>query len=335
MDNTVKKNMFSGIQPSGDFTIGNYLGAIKNWVKLQDEFNCYFCIVNLHALTVPQDAAVLRNKTMECFAMLIAAGLKPDKVTIFIQSHVAAHSELAWLLNCYSYMGELSRMTQYKDKSSKQGENIRVALFDYPVLMAADILLYQTHYVPVGDDQRQHIELCRDIAARFNNQYSETFVIPEGFYPKTGARIMSLAEPLNKMSKSDANENAYISLKDNPDVISKKFKRAVTDSEAAIRYDEKQKPGISNLLQIYASAADISIEKAEQECRNLSYADFKLRVADSVIECLRPIQTEFNCLIKDKKMLEQIMKKGAEKAQAASAKTLLKVQKKVGLVLKH
>lgn len=334
MNNTEKKVMFSGIQPSGDFTIGNYFGAIKNWVKLQYEFNCYFCIVDLHALTVPQEPAVLRGKTMECYAMLLAAGLTPDNTTLFVQSHVPAHSELAWLLNCGTYMGELSRMTQYKDKSVKQGENIRVALFDYPVLMAADILLYQAHYVPVGDDQRQHIELCRDVASRFNNMYSDTFTIPEGYYPKIGARIMSLSEPTNKMSKSDSNENGYISLKDKPEVIMRKFKRAVTDSDASVIYDEDKKPGISNLLQIYASATDSTIQKAEQECRALSYADLKIRVAEAVIESLKPIQSEFEYLMKDKKLLEEYMQKGAQRAEATAVKTLNKVQKKVGLILR-
>lgn len=334
MNNSEKKRMLSGIQPSGDFTIGNYFGAIKNWVKVQYEFECYFCIVDLHALTVPQVPSVLRNKTLECYAMLIAAGLNPADTTLFIQSHVPAHSELAWLLNCNTYMGELSRMTQYKDKSAKQGENIRAALFDYPVLMAADILLYQPHYVPVGDDQRQHIELCRDIAIRFNNAYSDTFIIPEGYYPKIGARVMSLSEPTGKMSKSDSNENGYISLKDTPEAIMRKFKRAVTDSDASIRYDEKEKPGISNLLQIYASSSEISLDKALDDCKNLSYADFKVRVADAVIESLRPIQAEFERLMKDKKMLEEYMLIGSQKAETMAVKTLKKVQKKMGLVLK-
>jgi tryptophanyl-tRNA synthetase len=333
MYGTDKKIMFSGIQPSGDFTIGNYFGAIKNWVKFQSEFNCYFCIVDLHALTVPQEPAVLRNKTMECYAMLIAAGVDPVNTTLFVQSHVPAHSELAWLLNCGTYMGELSRMTQYKEKAAKQGENIRVALFDYPVLMAADILLYQTNYVPVGDDQRQHIELCRDIAIRFNNTYSDTFTIPEGYYPETGARIMSLSEPMNKMSKSDANENGYISLKDKPDDIMRKFKRAVTDSDACVRYDEKQKPGISNLLQIYAAASDMSIQKAGQECGGMSYADFKISTAEAVIESLKPIQAEYEKLIKDKKTLEEYMKNGSNRAETAALKTLKKAQKKMGLIL--
>jgi tryptophanyl-tRNA synthetase len=334
MSNTEKKRMLSGIQPSGDFTIGNYFGAIKNWVEARYEFNCYFCIVDLHALTVPQVPSVLRTKTMECYAMLIAAGLNPEHTTLFIQSHVSAHSELAWLLNCNTYMGELSRMTQYKDKSAKQGENIRAALFDYPVLMAADILLYQPHYVPVGDDQRQHIELCRDVANRFNNAYSDTFIIPEGYYPQVGARIMSLSEPTGKMSKSDSNENGYISLKDNPDVIMRKFKRAVTDSDASVRYDEKEKPGISNLLQIYASSADVPLHKAVEDCAALSYADFKVRVAEAVIESLRPIQDEFERLMKDKKTLEEYMSAGANKAEFMAKKTLKKVQKKMGLVLK-
>jgi tryptophanyl-tRNA synthetase len=334
MSNTEKKRMLSGIQPSGDFTIGNYFGAIKNWVEAQYEFDCYFCIVDLHALTVPQVPSVLRAKTMECYAMLIAAGLNPEHTTLFIQSHVSAHSELAWLLNCNTYMGELSRMTQYKDKSAKQGENIRAALFDYPVLMAADILLYQPHYVPVGDDQRQHIELCRDVAIRFNNAYSDTFIIPEGYYPKVGARIMSLSEPTGKMSKSDSNENGYISLKDSPDAIMRKFKRAVTDSDASVRYDEKEKPGISNLLQIYASSADISLDKAIEDCKDLSYADFKVRAAEAVIESLRPIQDEFNRLMKDKTTLEEYMSLGASKAESMAKKTLKKAQKKMGLVLK-
>jgi tryptophanyl-tRNA synthetase len=327
-----KKNLFSGIQPSGDFTIGNYYGAIKNWVKIQYDYNCYFCIVDLHALTVPQDAAALRRRTMECYAMLIASGLSLEETTLFVQSHVPAHSELMWLLNCFTYMGELSRMTQYKDKSVKQGENVRAALFDYPVLMAADILLYQTHLVPVGDDQKQHIELTRDIATRFNHLYSPTFEIPEGYYPKTGARIMSLQEPTSKMSKSDTNENAFISLKDAPDTIVRKLKRAVTDSEAAVHYDEKNKPGISNLIQIYASACDMDIENAQREVEGLSYADFKLRVAEAIIENLKPIQAEYARLMSDKAVLEEYMKVGADKAERTAVKTLRKVQKKVGLV---
>ncbi len=326
--------MFSGIQPSGDFTIGNYFGAIKNWTELQSIYECYFCIVDLHALTVPQDAAMLRKRTYECYAMLIAAGLEPEKLVLFVQSHVAAHSELSWLLNCYTYMGELSRMIQFKEKSAKQGENIRAALFDYPVLMAADILLYQAHYVPVGEDQRQHIEITRDIAMRFNNTYSPTFTIPEGHYPKTGARIMSLQEPQNKMSKSDSNVNAYITLKDKPEDILRKFKRAVTDSDDKIVYDEQNKPGISNLLQIYASARGMTIEQAQNSCGAMTYAELKMQVAEGVIETLKPIQKRYEELMKDKELLESYMRQGAERAEKVANKTLQKVQKKIGLVLR-
>jgi tryptophanyl-tRNA synthetase len=329
-----KQTMFSGIQPSGDFTIGNYFGAIKNWTELQNLYECYFCIVDLHALTVPQDAAALRRRTYECYAMLLAAGLKPEKSVLFVQSHVAAHSELAWLLNCYTYMGELSRMIQFKEKSAKQGENIRSALFGYPVLMAADILLYQTHYVPVGEDQRQHIEITRDIAMRFNNTYSQTFTIPEGYYPKTGARIMSLQDPQSKMSKSDTNVNAYITLKDKPEEILRKMKRAITDSDNEIYYDEENKPGISNLLQIYASSRGLNLEQAQSQCASLSYAELKIQVAEGVIEILKPIQVHYEEMMKNKDLLEKYMKEGAEKAEYVANKTLKKVQKKVGLVLR-
>lgn len=334
MVETEKKIMFSGIQPSGDFTIGNYFGAVKNWTELQDIYQCYFCIVDLHALTVPQDAAALRRRTYECYAMLLAAGLDPEKMVLFVQSHVAAHSELAWLLNCYTYMGELSRMIQFKEKSARQGENIRAALFGYPVLMAADILLYQAHYVPVGEDQRQHIEITRDIAMRFNSTYSDTFTIPQGSYPKTGARIMSLQEPQNKMSKSDTNANAYITLKDKPEDVLRKLKRAVTDSEDKIFYDEDKKPGISNLLQIYASAQGMDIEQAQRDCAALSYAQLKIQVAEVLIETLKPIQARYEEMMKNKEVLEKYMNEGAQKAEYIANKTLKKVQRKVGLVVR-
>ena len=329
-----KKRIFSGIQPSGNITIGNYLGAIKNWSKLQNEYECIYCIVDLHALTVRQDIKELRQRTKSVMALLVACGLDPQNNILFIQSHVPAHAELAWILNCYTYYGELSRMTQFKDKSKKYAENINVGLFAYPVLMAADILLYNTDLVPVGHDQKQHLELSRDIAIRFNNIYSETFVVPEGYIPKVGAKIMSLQAPEGKMSKSDDNSNNYVSLLERPEMILSKFKKAVTDSDTSIYYDVKNKPGISNLLSIYASLSDISIKEAEKEFSGISYKEFKQAVGEKCVAVLDPIQSKYNEILKEKDFLEEIMRQGAVKAESISFKTLRKVYKKVGLIPK-
>ncbi len=327
-----KKIIFSGIQPSGEFTIGNYYGAIKNWVATQEEYNCIYSLVDLHAITVLQDPATLRKRTFEEAAILIAAGIDPEKSLLFVQSHVSAHAELGWILNCYSYMGELSRMTQFKDKTAKatSNESIRVGLFDYPVLMAADILLYQTDVVPVGLDQKQHLELARDIAQRFNQQYSPTFVVPEGYFGTSGAKINSLAAPEKKMSKSDENENAYILMKDSPDRIRNKFKRAVTDSETVIRYDRENKPGISNLLEIYSCAKKTTIEEAAKTFENENYGNFKLAVAEAVIEDLKPIQDRFDELVKEKEYVNKVLRESAEYASYLANKTLDKVKRKVG-----
>ena len=325
-----KKTSFSGIQPSGEFTIGNYFGAIRNWVDLQKEYNCIYFIADMHSLTVPQVPADLRRRTFECAAMLLASGVDPEKSLLFVQSHVPAHAEMCWILNCNSYMGEMARMTQYKDKSAKQGENIRVGLFDYPVLMAADILLYNSDLVPVGDDQTQHLELARNIAERFNNNYSPTFTVPEAYTLKSGARIMSLADPSRKMSKSDDNHNAFILMKDPRDTIISKFKKAVTDSGHEIIHDRENKPGISNLLEIYACARDLSIDDAVKEFSSSSYADFKLAVGEAVADRLGPIQDEFSRLVKDKEYVMSILKEGSEKASSIANRVLDKAKRKVG-----
>ncbi len=325
-----KKIIFSGIQPSGEFTLGNYLGAIKNWAVLQESYNCIYCIVDMHAITVLQKPAELRKRTLECAAMLLASGIDPELSLLYIQSHVPAHAELSWILNCYAYMGELSRMTQFKDKSSKQGENIRVGLYDYPVLMAADILLYQSDLVPVGIDQKQHMELTRDIAQRFNQQYSPTFKVPEVYLGEKGSKVMSLTDPTKKMSKSDDNANAYILMKDKKDVIISKFKKAVTDSEKEIRFDPENKAGISNLLEIYSCVQNISIKEAEKEFASKGYAELKVGVGEAVADGLAPIQEEFERLLKDKAYINEILEKSSETADYLAQKTLRKVKKKVG-----
>jgi tryptophanyl-tRNA synthetase len=276
-----KKTIFSGVQPSGVLTIGNYLGAIKNWVALQDEYNCYYCVVDMHALTVRQDAAELRKRCLDTLALLIAAGLDPQKNIMYFQSHVSGHAELMWILNCYTYLGELSRMTQFKEKSERHADNVNAGLFTYPVLMAADILLYKSDLVPVGADQKQHLEIARDIAIRFNNIYGDVFTVPEPYIPKAGARIMSLQDPENKMSKSDGNDNAYVSLLDPPEAIQRKFKRAVTDSEGMIKYSE-DKPGVSNLISIYSAVTGKTFEAVENEFEGQGYGTLKSRVADAV-----------------------------------------------------
>ena len=330
-----KKVIFSGMQPSGSLTLGNYLGALKNWVKLQNEYDCYYCVVDMHAITVPKEPKDLRKNTLEVLANYIAAGIDPEQVTLFIQSHVAAHAELAWVLNCFSYFGELGRMTQFKDKSKKLDSNaITAGLFTYPVLMAADILLYQADLVPVGEDQRQHLEIRRDIAQRFNNRFSEIFKVPDAFITKEGARIMSLQEPLSKMSKSDSNNNAYIILMDDADTIRRKLKRAVTDSEGIVRYSDEQ-PGVKNLLNIYSKITNKSTEDIVASYEGKGYAEFKDDVAEVIIEELKPIQEKVDYLLKNKDYLEQIYVHGAEKAEAVARKTLRKVYKKVGFIPRY
>lgn len=330
-NNEVKKVIFSGIQPSGDLTIGNYLGALKNWVKLQNEYDCYFCIVDLHAITVRQKPADLRRRSLELLSIYIAAGISPEKNTLFIQSHVPAHTELAWILTCNTYMGELSRMTQYKDKSQKYGNSIGAGLFNYPSLMAADILLYNADLVPVGKDQTQHLELTRDLANRFNSAYSDTFKIPEGYIAKEGAKIMDLQEPTKKMSKSSDNPNSFILIMDPPDVIRKKISRAVTDSLGVINYSDEQ-PGVKNLLNIISAIKGIAPEELVKNYKDKGYADLKKDAADAIVDELTPIQEKVKELMKDKKYLESIYKEGAQKASYAAAKTLRKVQKKVGMI---
>ncbi len=327
-----KKRIFSGVQPSGNLTIGNYLGAIKNWIPMQEEFECLYCVVDLHTLTVRQKPAELRQRSLNLLALYMACGLDPQKCILFLQSHVSAHSELAWILNCYTYMGELNRMTQFKDKSAKHADNINAGLFAYPVLMAADILLYQTDLVPIGQDQKQHLEITRDIAERFNNVYGDTFTIPEPYIPKIGAKIMSLQEPEKKMSKSDENENAYVFILDQEDTILRKFKRAVTDSEREIRYDEVNKPGVSNLISIYSAVTGKTFSDIEKEFDGSSYGDLKEIVGQSVAEMLRPVQQKYNDLTANKDYLNSILKENSEKAAYMARKTLSKVQRKIGLL---
>ena len=325
-----KKRIFSGIQPTKAFTLGNYIGAVRNWPLLQDEYDCIYCVVDQHALTVRQVPAELRKRSYESAAMLLASGIDPQKALVFIQSHVPQHSQLAWILNCNTQFGELSRMTQFKDKSAKHADNINAGLFTYPSLMAADILLYGTHYVPVGGDQKQHVELARDIAQRFNNAYSETFVQPEPMIPKVGARVMSLQDPAKKMSKSDENEKSTIYMTDTADVIVKKFKSAVTDSDGVVRYDLENKPGISNLMGIYSVMTGRTMDEIEKEFDGQGYGTFKTAVAESVIANLKPVQDEYNRILADKTYLEATLKEGAQKAQYAANKMLSKVYRKVG-----
>ncbi len=324
-----KKVLFSGMQATGCLTLGNYLGALKNWLTLSEEYECFYSVVDLHSITVRQDPAEFRQKAKNLLALYIAAGLDPEKNCIYYQSHVSGHAELAWILNCFTYMGELNRMTQFKDKAAKHADNINAGLFTYPVLMAADILLYQTDVVPVGIDQLQHLELTRDIAQRFNAIYGDVFTIPEPFIGKTGAKIMSLQDPLKKMSKSDENPNASIYLTDDRDTIIRKFKRAVTDSEAKILHREEQ-PGVSNLIEIYSACTGKSFEEVEKEFDGKGYGDFKLAVGETVADMLTPLQTRHAEILKDKAYLDGIVKNNAEKAQYYANKTLRKVQKKVG-----
>ena len=326
-----KKVLFSAIQPSGILTIGNYLGALRNFKKMQDDYNGIFSVADLHTLTVRQDPATLRKNIYELVALYLACGINPEQSILFVQSHVSAHAELAWVLNTICYPGELSRMTQFKEKSKSHEDNINMGLMDYPVLMTSDILLYQTDTVPVGADQKQHLELARDIAIRFNNRFGETFKVPEGFIPKTAARVMSLQEPMKKMSKSDANLNAFISMDDDKDTVIRKFKRAVTDSDNRIIFSE-DKPGISNLLTIYAAVTDKTIESAEKEFVGLGYGDFKLRVGEAVADVIEPIRQQKNKLLANKDYLDDVLSDGACRAERIAWKTLAKVYKKVGLV---
>ena len=333
MENEVrKKRILSGIQPSGDLTLGSYLGAIKNWAALADEYDCYYMLADLHTITVRQVPADLRRHTLTQVAAYIASGLDPEKNTLFIQSHVPAHTQLGWVLDCYTMFGELSRMTQFKDKSAKNADNINAGLFTYPALMAADILLYQADLVPVGGDQKQHVEICRDVASRFNGLYGDVFNIPEPYIPPVGARVMSLANPANKMSKSDKDPNGCVYMLDKPEDIMRKFKKAVTDSDACVRYDKEQKPGVSNLMQIYSVAAGKSFQEIEQEFEGRGYGDVKKAVGESVVELLRPIREETERLLADKAYLESVYRAGAEKASRVADRTLSKVYKKVGFL---
>ncbi|MBQ6465225.1 MAG: tryptophan--tRNA ligase [Oscillospiraceae bacterium] len=329
-----KKVMLSGIKPTGDLTLGSYLGAVKNWVERAELYDNYYFMADLHALTTRNNPAELRRRTLEQLAQYVACGLAPEKNTLFIQSQVHQHAELGWVLNCYTMFGELSRMTQFKDKSAKNADNINGGLFTYPSLMAADILLYQPDYVPVGDDQKQHVELTRDVAQRFNNLYGETFKVPEPFIPKVGARVMDLLDPRSKMSKSDEIGNGRILLMEAPEDIMRKFKRAVTDSdtERCVRYDPENKPGVSNLMSIYAAVTGKSFDEIEAEFDGKGYGVFKPAVGEAVVETLRPIREEAARIMKDKAYLENLCREGAQRASYIAEKTLRKVYRKVGLV---
>ena len=324
-----KKVLFSGMQATGNLTLGNYLGALKNWVSLADEYECFYCVVDEHSITVRQDPATLRKRARLLLMLYIAAGIDPKKSCIYYQSHVSAHAELAWILNCYTYMGEMNSMTQFKDKSAKHADNINVGLFAYPVLMAADILLYQADVVPVGVDQKQHLEITRDIAERFNNIYGDVFTIPEAYIGKSGAKIMSLQDPSKKMSKSDENPNGSIYLMDDRDTIMRKFKKAVTDSEGIVRYSESQ-PGVSNLIDIYSACTGKTPEDIEKEFEGKGYGDFKTAVGEMVADTLEPLHTELERLTKEKEYIDSIIKENGEKAAYFANKTLRKVQHKIG-----
>lgn len=324
-----KKVLFSGMQATGNLTLGNYLGALKNWVTLSDEYECFYSVVDLHSITIRQDPAELRKRARNLLTLYIAAGLDPKKNCIYYQSHVSGHAELAWILNCFTYMGELNRMTQFKDKSAKHADNINAGLYTYPVLMAADILLFQADVVPVGKDQLQHLEITRDIAGRFNGIYGDVFTMPEPYVGKQGAKIMSLQDPSKKMSKSDENPNGSIYLMDDPDTIMRKCKRAVTDSEASVRYRDEQ-PGVKNLIDIYSACTNKTPEEVEKEFDGKGYGDFKMAVGESVVSVLKPIQDRFAQLLQDKAYIDGIIKENGEKANYYALKTLRKVQKKVG-----
>ncbi len=332
MEEIRKKKVLSCIQPSGMLTLGNYLGALKNWKDMQDDYDCTFAVADLHAITVRQDPQKLRSQIYSTYAIMLALGLDPEKSTLFIQSHVLEHAQLAWLLSCYTQFGEMSRMTQFKDKSAKHADNVNVGLFAYPALMAADILLYNPDFVPVGADQKQHLEITRDIASRFNGIYGDVFTIPEPFIGKAGARVMSLQDPTRKMSKSDENVNAWVAILDDPDAIMRKFKRAVTDSEACVCIGE-EKHGINNLIGIYSAVTGKSAEEITAEFEGRGYGDFKLAVGEAVVEELRPIRERYEAIIKDKKALEELYREGAKKAEHTAIRTLSKAMKKVGFVL--
>ncbi|MCL2427577.1 MAG: tryptophan--tRNA ligase [Oscillospiraceae bacterium] len=329
-----KKIILSGIQPSGAMTLGTYIGALRNWASLADEYDCYYMIVDMHAIVARQVPATLRKTPFEQLAQYIACGLDPEKNTLFIQSHVLAHAQLSWVLNCYTMFGELSRMTQFKDKSSRNEENINAGLFTYPVLQAADILLYNADLVPVGADQKQHVELTRDIAVRFNGIYGDVFKLPEPYIPKVGARIMDLQTPINKMSKSDIADGGCVLILDKPEDIMRSFKRAVTDSETSVRFDTENKPGISNLMQIYSVCTGKEFSTIESEFDGKGYGDFKKQVGEAVVELFRPIREESEKLLADKAYLESVFKAGAEKASYSANKTLRKVYKKIGFIEK-
>jgi tryptophanyl-tRNA synthetase len=327
-----KSVVLSGIQPSGRLTLGNYLGALKNWVTLNERFDCYYMLVDLHAITVRQDPAALRERCYEFIALYIACGLDPAHNTLFVQSHVPAHARLSWVLNCYTQMGELNRMTQFKDKSAKHADNINAGLFDYPVLMAADILLYQAQQVPVGDDQKQHLELTRDVALRFNNIYGPVFTVPEPMIPPVGARIMGLQEPMKKMSKSDGAETNAVYLLDEPDVIARKIKRAVTDTGNEIRFDIAAKPGVSNLMSILSATTGESFETIVARYDGQGYGKFKQACADAVVDCLKPVQEKYRAVRDDTDGLRRVLRAGAEAASAKADATLLRVHEALGFI---
>ncbi|MCI7702958.1 MAG: tryptophan--tRNA ligase [Clostridiales bacterium] len=328
-----KQRILSGIQPTGTPTLGNYIGAMRNWKLLEDEYDCLYMVADLHTITVRQEPAKFRQNAMQMLGLLLASGLDPKKSVLFFQSHVHQHAELAWLLDCYTYMGEMSRMTQFKDKSAKHADNINCGLFTYPVLMAGDILLYQANLVPVGKDQTQHLEICRDIAQRVNGLYGNVFTIPEGYYSKVGARVQSLQDPARKMSKSDA-EDSFISVLDTPDVIRRKYRRAVTDSLASIRFDPENQPGVSNLLSIISALTGEDMEKVVASFEGKGYGDLKAAVTDVTVETLAPIQAEFARVMKDKKYMEEVYREGAQRAGAIAERTLQKLMKKIGYVAK-
>lgn len=330
-----KKTILSGIQATGNLTLGNYLGAIQNWVKMQEEYDCYYMIADLHSLTVRNDPEVLRKRALQVLAIYIAAGLDPEKNTIFLQSHVEAHTKLNWILNCYTYMGELNRMTQFKDKSAKHADNINSGLFTYPVLMAADILAYNADLVPVGEDQKQHLEITRDIAQRFNSIYGQTFVIPEPFIRNQGARIMGLQDPTAKMSKSTTNLNDVIFLSDTPDEIYQKLKKAVTDSENCVKYDKENKPGVSNLMTIYGLLEEKSMEDVEKEFEGKGYGEFKKSTAEAIVKKLQPLNGKYQELLQNPQELRKVYEKGAQKAQERAEKIVNDVYQKVGLITKE
>ncbi|AMG30391.1 tryptophan--tRNA ligase [Grimontia hollisae] len=333
---TTKPIVLSGVQPSGELSIGNYIGALRQWEQMQDDYDCQYCIVDLHAITVRQQAEKLREATLDSLALCLAVGVSPEKSNLFIQSHVPEHAQLGWVLNCYAQMGELNRMTQFKDKSQRHAENINAGLFGYPVLMAADILLYQANQVPVGNDQKQHLELARDIAIRFNNLYGEVFTVPEPYIPQVGARVMSLQDPTKKMSKSDDNRNNVIGLLEDPKSIAKKIKRAVTDSDEPPRvlFDIENKPGVANLMGLMSVATGKSFAEIEAEYADKMYGHLKTDTADAVVAMLEPVQARYKEYRADRTYLDQVMKTGAEKASARAAYTLKKVYDVVGFVVR-